>query len=743
MPKKDKDLLDIKNYRPISLLTVDYKIIAKTMANRLKNCIDSVIHPDQSGFLKGRNIGNNVRLLLDVIEYTDFNKLPAAVLLLDIEKAFDSVSHEFLFSVLEYFNFGKNFIQWVKTFYSSRKSYVMNNGFLTKSISMEKGIFQGCPISPYLFLCAMEVLAIAIRENSGIKGIGINDKELKVSMLADDTTCFIDGSKDSFENLFDTLNIFGKCSGCKINMSKSESIWIGSKKGVQDFPFQDQGLKWCSDKFKCLGINFSLNLNTLFDLNFKTKLHQIEQTLNCWRARGLSLIGKICVIKSLMLPQLLYLFSVLCIKLPESFFKTLNKLFFNFIWSGGKDRIKRDYLCLDYSLGGLRMVDVKCFAQAQKMVWVKHLLDDKYDSMWKSIELSFLYRFHPDVKILWKSHAPEKVLSQLRNVQLSDSLRSWYFFREKAIDDLGLDFNEVKSQRSTCIWFNKYIRSKSKQYFYYASWCEKGICTLSDLIYDNLPNPVFKSFDDLIIEFDISYKDRRKYNTLFENVINRGLLDDFSDQDFDIFDIFSNNIILAPKVPRYTYYIMLKKLPPEKYQNFWENILVDSGDNVDVEWDEIHNRNIKCTIETQLRSFYFKVFYKAIAFNSFLFKIGRKDSPLCSFCSKSPETMLHVFCECEKVRPIWDELLQLINDNLHADYTLDNFDLMFGVSDDSLVTFLILCCKFYIYRCKFQEVSPNFVAFKRFLVTKRKTEYCIAYKKGKLSNHFKKWAFDI
>ena len=123
--------------------------------------------------------------------------------------------------------------------------------------------------------------------------------------------------------------------------------------------------------------------------------------------------------------------------------------------------------------------------------------------------------------------------------------------------------------------------------------------------------------------------------------------------------------------------------------------------------DEIHNRNIKCTIETQLRSFYFKVFYKAIAFNSFLFKIGRKDSPLCSFCSKSPETMLHVFCECEKVRPIWDELLQLINDNLHADYTLDNFDLMFGVSDDSLVTFLILCCKFYVYRCKFQARCPQ------------------------------------
>ena len=124
LPKKDKDLLAIKNYRPISLPTVDYEIIPKTMANRLKNCIDSVIHPDQSGFLKGRNIDNNVRLPLDVIEYTNFNKLPTAVLLLDIEKAIDSVSHEFHFSVLECFDFGKKFIQWVKTFYSSRKSYL-------------------------------------------------------------------------------------------------------------------------------------------------------------------------------------------------------------------------------------------------------------------------------------------------------------------------------------------------------------------------------------------------------------------------------------------------------------------------------------------------------------------------------------------------------------------------------------------------------------------------------------------
>jgi len=113
LPKKDRDPLKIQNYRPISLLSVDYKIIAKTMADRLKNCMGDLIHDSQSGFLKGRNIGNNIRLLMDIIDYTEANNIPGALLLLDIEKAFDSVSHEFLLRVLEKFNFGNNFMKWV------------------------------------------------------------------------------------------------------------------------------------------------------------------------------------------------------------------------------------------------------------------------------------------------------------------------------------------------------------------------------------------------------------------------------------------------------------------------------------------------------------------------------------------------------------------------------------------------------------------------------------------------------
>ena len=151
LPKKDRDPLLINNYRPITLLTSDYKIVAKCFANRLKRCLCDLIHSDQSGFMKGRNIGHNIRLILDIIEYTEMNDISGSILLLDIEKAFDSVSHNFLFLTLEKFNFSKEFIDSIKTLYAGRHSYVLNNGFLTERIAMERGIFQGCPISTYLF----------------------------------------------------------------------------------------------------------------------------------------------------------------------------------------------------------------------------------------------------------------------------------------------------------------------------------------------------------------------------------------------------------------------------------------------------------------------------------------------------------------------------------------------------------------------------------------------------------------
>ena len=178
--KDGKDPLEIKSYRPISLLNVDYKLIAKVMSQRLKKVINSLIHSDQQGFLSGRNISANIRTIIDLIEYTDFVDVPGSIVLLDFEKAFDRIKHAYLFKSLEQFDLGENFISYIKTFYNSRSSFVINSGFWSKPFSMNRGIFQGCPISPYLFVLAIEMLANAIRDSPVIRGIKVGEVEKNI-----------------------------------------------------------------------------------------------------------------------------------------------------------------------------------------------------------------------------------------------------------------------------------------------------------------------------------------------------------------------------------------------------------------------------------------------------------------------------------------------------------------------------------------------------------------------------------
>ena len=150
-----------------------------------------------------------------------------------------------------------------------------------------------------------------------------------------------------------------------------------------------------------------------------------------------------------------------------------------------------------------------------------------------------------------------------------------------------------------------------------------------------------------------------------------------------------------------------------------------------------------CTVDTKLRSFYFKLFHKAIALNDFLFRIKRKDSPNCTLCEKEEESMTHLFCECEKVTPIWQELILIISQKSDKPKNVNNFEKMFGFHEDKFVSYLFLLLKYHIYVSKFSGILPNMVAFKSFVKKQKEIEYLIAKKRNKLHAHFKKWRFII
>ena len=134
LPKGNKPRHLLQNWRPISLLNTVYKIASGVIANRFKTVLDKLIDFEQTGFISGRYIGENIRLIYDMLQYTEENEIPRLLLLTDFEKAFDSVSWEFLYSVLKFFNF-QSIIHWVKVFYNNIKSAIIQGGNLSKTIS--------------------------------------------------------------------------------------------------------------------------------------------------------------------------------------------------------------------------------------------------------------------------------------------------------------------------------------------------------------------------------------------------------------------------------------------------------------------------------------------------------------------------------------------------------------------------------------------------------------------------------
>ena len=130
------------------------------------------------------------RSILDIIDYTESLKILGILLFIDFEKVFYSIEWDFLYQSLEAFNFGPTLIRWIKTFYNNLSSCVINNGLFSKPFKLERGVRQGDPLSPYLFVVAIEILAISLRTNEHVEGIKIDNDEIQTLLYADDMTYF-------------------------------------------------------------------------------------------------------------------------------------------------------------------------------------------------------------------------------------------------------------------------------------------------------------------------------------------------------------------------------------------------------------------------------------------------------------------------------------------------------------------------------------------------------------------------
>ena len=309
LPKGNKPRELIKNWRPITLLNVDYKLLSGVLASRIKEVLPSIIQSEQKGFLKNRYIGENIRTIADSLEYIRQKKITGMILLIDFEKAFDSLEWDFLESVLKAYNFGEDFRRWFSILYKNSNSCVINNGFFTESFKIGRSCRQGDPLSPYLFILAVEPLATAIRNSDRVNGILVKDQELKIGQYVDDTFLLLDGTVSSLNESFYIIKSFQTYSGLKINMEKTVAVWLGSEKERLKIQNTHQ-LNWVN-QFELLGITFNVIQEKMFQLNFDKRLSEIERIISMYNKLSLSLTGRVTVIKTLILPKLVYVLTVL------------------------------------------------------------------------------------------------------------------------------------------------------------------------------------------------------------------------------------------------------------------------------------------------------------------------------------------------------------------------------------------------------------------------------------------------
>ncbi|CAM5082206.1 unnamed protein product [Eretmochelys imbricata] len=258
LPKKG-DLCDLRNWRPVSLLSTDYKIVAKAISLRLRSVLADMIHPDQTYTVPDRSIFNNLFLVRDLLELECRDGLSFALLSLDQEKAFDRVDHGYLLSTLQAFGFGPQFVGFLRVLYTSAKCLVKLNWTLTEPVSFGRGVQQGCPLSGQLYALVIEpFLCLLCRR---LAGLVLRELELwlVLSAYADDVLLVVQDS-GYLARVEACQAIYLAASSARVNRVKSSGLVVGDWHQASSLPRVLQMIWWSTGPLLYVGVYLSATL---------------------------------------------------------------------------------------------------------------------------------------------------------------------------------------------------------------------------------------------------------------------------------------------------------------------------------------------------------------------------------------------------------------------------------------------------------------------------------------------------
>ena len=657
----------IKNYRPISLLNVDLKILTRTLAKRLSLILEEIIHKSQKA-VPGRHITTNINIMQDIIDAINNENSEAAFIFLDQEKAIDRISHNFIFKTLRKFGIGEDFIEWVKIIYTDTKGSVKINVFLTDEFDIKRGVRQGCPLSALLYVLCAEVLGTAIRKNTNIKGYKYQDMEYKRGQYADDMNVLVT-TDESIYHLFETIKIYEQATNAKINEEKSEGLMIGKWKNRSDKPFD---LKWTNKGVKSLGVYVGNDRNEMAKRGFEEKKEKVKNSLIFWPTRTLSLKGRVFVLNTFILSQLWYICE--CQDIPKTIQNDLEKMILDFVWNRKKHhQTNKKTLSSSFDKGGPKLVDIHEKTKTYRNRWIFEVLKASDDAI-----VFFL---------VYKLIGSQKHISQGLNIlkyndpDLTKGIKNEFYRNSiKYIFELNISYKPKNAQsiENDSIYYNKLLKDENGLNFRLPKY----------LKFDNIPKYVPIQFKDLPIKTRSMKKEyneqNQKINTAYGKMQNEIK---YENKDKDYFVVLKNDeeIEIGKTTHKDIYTILISKIEIQnKSAEKWENFLALENEwtiidrNIDLNWKKIW-QNIHDSINTYMvqSSIWEMINLNFICPTKLIKMFPESYTTKCSLCNKNEENESHIFMKCEAIILTYnhfDHILQRLDNQ-----TLNQNEMAFGI----------------------------------------------------------------
>lgn len=729
LDKPNKDLLDIPNWRPLTLLNTDYKLFAKVLANRLLHVLPSIIGEEQFGYMKGRSISDNLLDLFSVIQHCEEKNLEALLISVDFSRAYDSVSWQALKEILRAFGFGEQFIDMVMICFTDIHSAVMNNNTWSKFIFPKVGLRQGCVLSCYLFIIVTQIISLRINQNDQIKGIKMGSMVKKSDQYVDDLWNVIQFELSSYQELLFEYSEFEDFTGLSINYNKTEVMRIGSLYKTNAKFYSDLPLKWSDGPIRVLGMYVHPQYTRLLELNYDDILLKVENLFHVWNTRSLTPVGKITVINALCNSQFVYKLQSLPTP-PQYIFDNYTKAIREFIWDGKKAKIKLDRLCASYKEGGLQLRDLRLVDKSLKLAKMQTIIEKKH--FWTQ----YFYEncFTASLPIQSLNFKAKDIKKYIQPSFFRDVLYCW---AEQNYCS-PLDNNDILQQT---IWFNSHVRQQGG-WLACGALIRAGVTKISHIY--NLDYGRFDSFEEFV----------SNYGELVNFVTYYGIINSIPNKWKQI--LRRNEGVALNKPVPWVQAFTSTKLKKSKFcfdhlraQKSFSNdaILqiwnVDLGLSLEINFlEKQFNRAGKIASCVKLWYFQYRIITKKILTNIHISKWDNTVSDLCSFCHASRETVVHLFCECPKVKMLWKALRKWIKHFHRLDILFTPSIIIFCCYRGKvakLINILILITKFYVYRCKtqgsilkFSDLAVDFVKYKNI-------EKCIAIRNNKLYKFARKW----